>query len=278
MGELPESLIAAILAEVREIGGWARRELEAGDTRKGTARDLGQMLAAETALLRLAQARGVCLPAELHGSLPSVLLNHPLVAAEARDSKDEYFTRWLPLSSSVPLAALLGIDDLWAGRLAAVVTLGNCVVTSGACKRAASARLMAEAGQPAQAHRATAEFVFLRAIQANDQRGRAWPGAYLYSGDFHGELRPFCSERVGRVFSLEAILEMSNGVLPNVLLTGGGWGCGHLWLPVPSSSREYALRDTGQYVDEACRLAVESTNTRPGGNRGKCPGPALWVL
>jgi hypothetical protein len=46
---------------------------------------------------------------------------------------------------------------------------------------------------------------------------------FLYTGPVDGLMRPFCAERIGRVYTRRSIEGIDNGGLPNVLLTRGGW-------------------------------------------------------
>lgn len=69
--------------------------------------------------------------------------------------------------------------------------------------------------------------------------------AYLYVGPVDGKVRPFCMERVGRVFTRAAIDRMDNGSMPNVFVTAGAWNCRHSWMAV-SDPALIALADTGQ--------------------------------
>lgn len=73
--------------------------------------------------------------------------------------------------------------------------------------------------------------------------------AFLYSGPIDGLTRPFCLDRVGRVFSRARIDEMDNGQLDNTLITGGGYNCRHTWVPVPGGDPLEDLADSGEFVD-----------------------------
>jgi len=55
---------------------------------------------------------------------------------------------------------------------------------------------------------------------------------YRYSGPVDKLERPFCRHLtdVDKGYTREAIDKMSNGQLPNVWLTGGGWNCRHQWI------------------------------------------------
>lgn len=55
---------------------------------------------------------------------------------------------------------------------------------------------------------------------------------YRYSGPDDKLTRPFCRHllAVDKAYTRDRIGEMSNGQLPNVFLTGGGWNCRHQWI------------------------------------------------
>lgn len=53
---------------------------------------------------------------------------------------------------------------------------------------------------------------------------------YKYYGPDDKLTRPFCDRIVGRSFTRPQIDAMSNGQLPNVFLTGGGYRCRHQWI------------------------------------------------
>lgn len=50
---------------------------------------------------------------------------------------------------------------------------------------------------------------------------------FYYAGPVDSVTRPFCVQRVGKVFARADIDLMDNGQLPNVLVTGGGYNCRH---------------------------------------------------
>jgi hypothetical protein len=60
---------------------------------------------------------------------------------------------------------------------------------------------------------------------------------FLYAGPDDDLTRDFCRERVNQVFSREAIEGMDNGQIDNVLLTGGGYNCRHVWMQVSRFSQ-----------------------------------------
>lgn len=70
---------------------------------------------------------------------------------------------------------------------------------------------------------------------------------FFYAGPADGAVRPFCRERVGRVFTRQQISQMRNGQLPNVMMTGGGFNCRHQWEPVSDLDEELQdLSETGE--------------------------------
>ncbi len=74
------------------------------------------------------------------------------------------------------------------------------------------------------------------------------PGAmFMYIGPVDKVTRPFCLQHVGRVYTRARIARLSNGQLPDVLLTGGGYNCRHLFESVAKSDRLMKeLQRTGQ--------------------------------
>lgn len=71
-----------------------------------------------------------------------------------------------------------------------------------------------------------------RAFQAIERDLPAQELHYRYSGPVDKLERPFCRHltTVDKGYSREAIDKMSNGMLPNVWLTCGGWNCRHQWI------------------------------------------------
>lgn len=64
---------------------------------------------------------------------------------------------------------------------------------------------------------------------------------FLYAGPADSKTRTFCMKHVGKVFSRADIEEMDNGQLPDVMTTGGGYNCRHVWKRVSLLDEE--LRD-----------------------------------
>jgi hypothetical protein len=73
--------------------------------------------------------------------------------------------------------------------------------------------------------------------------------AFLYDGPIDALMRPFCAERVGKVYSRAEIDAMDNGQLDNTLITGGGYNCRHTWIPLDAENAMAATADTGEYAD-----------------------------
>jgi len=72
---------------------------------------------------------------------------------------------------------------------------------------------------------------------ATEDLGPAQP--FLYAGPIDDKTRPWCLERVGKVFLRAEIEAMDNGQLPNPMVTGGGYNCRHSFMAVESQ----AMRD-----------------------------------
>ncbi len=70
---------------------------------------------------------------------------------------------------------------------------------------------------------------------------------FFYVGPVDTKVRPFCLSRVGKVYSRSEIDDMDNGQLPNVMLTGGGYNCRHVFSRVSALDQELMdLHGTGK--------------------------------
>lgn len=72
----------------------------------------------------------------------------------------------------------------------------------------------------------TAIQIFSRQVDQLHANGKP-DELFYYAGPIDTKTRPFCRERVGRVFTRKELEEADNGQLPNPLLTGGGFNCRH---------------------------------------------------
>jgi hypothetical protein len=81
--------------------------------------------------------------------------------------------------------------------------------------------------------------------------------AFLYIGPIDRRCRNFCLAHVGRVVTRETIDALSNGQLPNVFLTRGGYNCRHLWHPVREPGL-VALANTRRYAAPELKSAVSA--------------------
>lgn len=73
--------------------------------------------------------------------------------------------------------------------------------------------------------------IYTRQVALLDDDGSA-ETRYRYTGPDDEKTRPFCDARVNQVFTRAEIEAMDNGQIDNVLLSGGGYNCRHLWMPV----------------------------------------------
>jgi hypothetical protein len=89
--------------------------------------------------------------------------------------------------------------------------------------------------------------VFGRQVEAMKSKPE---DVFAYMGPADVKLRPFCRERVGKVFTREQIEAMDNGQMPNVFLSGGGYSCRHSWIAVSKVSTLRNLVNTDQRVPE----------------------------
>ncbi len=82
---------------------------------------------------------------------------------------------------------------------------------------------------------------------------------FFYAGPVDGKVRPFCLELVGKVFMRAEIDDMDNEQLPNVMITGGGYNCRHIWQRVSNLDQELkSLHGTGKRQDGVQRRLEDS--------------------
>lgn len=83
---------------------------------------------------------------------------------------------------------------------------------------------------------------------------------FVYVGPVDERMRDFCETWIGKVRTREAIAQLDNEQLPDVLLTGGGYNCRHLWKRVSVLDDELiAIAGTDQRapgVDALLRAAA----------------------
>ena len=282
------AIATLVLTESARLAAWCVGQLEAGDPRKGTQRDLGRMLALDAALRAFTASRSLEVSSVLAEFVPERMRRLPLVAEAALRPPVDLVARSITLAASVSFDELLGLSDERLGHvLALTVVTSSCPLSAAGRKvlfetaAGDSKRLRAETG--------TAASVLTRIAVTSSATGRDHE-TFLYSGPIDGRMRPFCLERIGRVFSRRAIDAMDNGQLPNVYLTCGGHRCRHTWLPVPHGGQYEGLVDTGQFVEPGyaedvarvpeararLKLAAGLPPEAAGGERTTCPGPAAW--
>lgn len=89
---------------------------------------------------------------------------------------------------------------------------------------------------------------------------------FAYLGPADQVMRPFCRERVGKVYTRAEIDDMDNGQLPNVLTTGGGYNCRHSWVELAPESEWAPLAESGERIpevsDELARAPQRRVNPR----------------
>lgn len=92
----------------------------------------------------------------------------------------------------------------------------------------------------------TAVSTYSRQVDALNHDGTA-EELFFYVGPVDTKVRPFCWERVGKVFRRSDVDKMDNGQLPNVMLTCGGYNCRHQMRRVSALDKELiALVGTGK--------------------------------
>jgi hypothetical protein len=98
--------------------------------------------------------------------------------------------------------------------------------------------------------------VFARQVEAMKASGEP-DEVFAYLGPIDAKTRPFCYERVGKVFTREQIDAWENGQLPNAFLTGGGYNCRHQPIALSKLSSLRKLVNTDQRMPEVQRRITE---------------------
>lgn len=107
----------------------------------------------------------------------------------------------------------------------------------------------------AQALFDTAVSIFGRQVEAVQTEALGDQQPYLFAGPIDDRTRPFCLDRVGRVYTRAEIDQMDNGQMPGVLLTGGGYNCRHSWLAVESQELKAMVGTTERIPEVAADVA-----------------------
>ncbi len=102
--------------------------------------------------------------------------------------------------------------------------------------------------------------VFGRQVEALTAKDLPADQPFLYLGPVDDVTRPFCLDRVGKVYTRPAIDAMDNGQLPNVYISGGGYACRHQWIAVESKELR-VLADTDTRIDQV-ESDVQRVKTR----------------
>ena len=73
---------------------------------------------------------------------------------------------------------------------------------------------------------------------------------FLFAGPVDAKMRPFCADHIGKVYTRADIQQMDNGQGLDVLLTGGGYNCRHVWMALSPASELAPLANTGERAPE----------------------------
>jgi hypothetical protein len=98
----------------------------------------------------------------------------------------------------------------------------------------------------------TAVSTYQRQVEALLSEGEA-DEVFLYAGPVDLKIRPFCKERVGKVYTRSEIDGWDNGQLPNPFLTAGGYNCRHQLMRLSRFSELRELAGKDERVPEIAR-------------------------
>ncbi|RTL21336.1 MAG: hypothetical protein EKK55_16345 [Rhodocyclaceae bacterium] len=89
---------------------------------------------------------------------------------------------------------------------------------------------------------------------------------YAYAGPVDAKTRPFCSKIVGKAFDLDQIERLRNGQTSSPpFLSGGGYRCRHLWVPVLPALLDALPYSTGTDADISAANAAAGTRGKKAG-------------
>jgi hypothetical protein len=165
-----------------------------------------------------------------------------MLEASAEVSREDL---WQPIATHLSKTAAALRADVMARR-----TVGDALETLS----------RGMAGIPAQVRTlidAAAGGMLQVAFLTAAEEGPSETQAFLYGGPIDGRCRPWCLSLVARVWSRGQIDRMSNGQLPNVLLSRGGYNCRHWWHPV-TETKLVATADSGKVVVPGAAMLIAS--------------------
>ena len=126
------------------------------------------------------------------------------------------------------LADLLAIADDAARTIQRVVLDGTLGLREVDKLIADVAQALEVSQRAARTTYDTAISIFSRQMEMSTSTG-APDELFVYVGPVDEVMRPFCRQWIGKVRTRDAISALDNGMLPDVIVSGGGWNCRHRW-------------------------------------------------
>lgn len=238
------SLVEALTADfvrrldpvLSQVNRQIRRLLETLDTKAGrlvaTRAALGRALAFRTQALVAINEAGYGALAQAATDAPldrlaaTVLKGRSILASAARETPIDLDV--LTALKDIRFADLLKLGEqtgeaLWKSTIDGVLGLRKVNALADEL-----AEVVEASRRQARTLHDTAVSTFSRQV---DQLGHEESPSdrFVYVGPFDSETRPFCRDWIGQVQTRAQLDEISNGQLPNTLLTGGGYNCRHKW-------------------------------------------------
>lgn len=185
--------------------------------------------------------------------LAASVLTSSRIAGEAQTLAS--FTDTLNALRELRLADLLDVSDDMAREIARVTFEGMVSLRPVEALVGDIADRLDVSQRQARTIYDTAVSTYARQVEQLNADGTS-DELFIYVGPFDQKNRDFCEQRVGKVYSREAIDGMDNGQLPDVFITGGGYNCRHTWKRVSRLDDELrALAGTGKRVPELEAIA-----------------------
>ena len=252
---LDTELLSALADAERRLASLLEA-LRGGDSRAAAQKDAGLMSVGISAWRERLSQRGVRVPP---ATVDLGAFRQWPAAVKAESVDPSFLDVTLPAVCAVDWRGLLGLSDVGPLRRALI-----CGAVFGCNEKTAIGALGEALGLESSAARRmyeTALGITTQAARLDLSGVLGFPSSpddvFRYGGPIDLQIRPFCLERVGRVYTRRMIEQMNSAELPQVLLTRGGWECRHVWEPV-STIGPLAETPPGEYASARDRRTVEN--------------------
>lgn len=234
---LQDAAVAAFDADLRRVyrrlaalvrAALATWETDAEGRTVTSAANLVRLLALRRQARRLVRDAGFDEAASIAVSGPLDALAASIIRSHGGAVVGPNLAQLLRAWKDLRLADLLGVADEAARVIARVALDGTIGLRSVDRLILDVARALELSQRQARTVYDTAVSIFSRQVELSQAEG-APDELFVYVGPIDQRMRPFCEDWIGKVRVRTAIERLDNGQLPNVLVSGGGYNCRHVW-------------------------------------------------